>query len=289
MRSARASFLFGIVLAAIPPSFAQSGDMTLPKSVDADSQFSIQTSGSGNATLYVIGFGQVLKRDVQLGGTAYFPAGSLFNAGRYAVILSAGSSSTSGEFDVIPAVKPSDLSFLAKPSRLPVSQHDGITGAVYVFDPYRNLITSPMPVSFALTNPVGAAQTRTITTREGAAWTTMDSSPQQGTDKFVAQAGDVNSSRVIRQVPGDPCGLKMSVLQSGQHVQLQTDPVRDCSGNAVPDGTIVTFTEAFNGAQSTVDVPVKRGIAQVQFPVHEGATISVASGVALGNQIHLEK
>jgi hypothetical protein len=38
-----------------------------------------------------------------------------------------------------------------------------------------------------------------------------------------------------------------------------------------------------------VDVPVKRGIAQVQFPVHQGATISVASGVALGNQIHLEK
>ena len=263
--------------------------MTLPKSVDADSQFSIQTSGSGNATLYIIGLGQVLKRDVQLGGTAYFPAGSLFNAGRYAVILSAGSSSTSGEFDVIPVVKPSDLEFFSLPSRLPVSQHDGITGAVYVFDPYRNLITNPMPVSFALTNPVGAAQTRTITTREGAAWTTMDSSPQQGTDKFVAQAGDVNSSRVIRQVPGDPCGLKMSVLQSGQHVQLQTDPVRDCSGNAVPDGTIVTFTEAFNGAQSTVDVPVKRGIAQVQFPVHEGATISVASGVALGNQIHLEK
>jgi hypothetical protein len=189
----------------------------------------------------------------------------------------------------MPAAKPADLSFLAKPSRLPVGLHDGITGAVYLFDTYRNLITYPTPVSFALTNPAGAVQTRAVVTRNGAAWTSMDSSPQQGTDKFVVQAGDVNSSRVIRQVPGDPCGLKMSALESGQHVQLQTDPVRDCSGNAVPDGTIVTFSETFNGAQSIVDVPVKRGIAQVQFPVHEGATISVASGVALGNQIHLEK
>ena len=289
MKSARTSFFAAVALAATLPAFAQSGNMTLPKSVEAGSQFSIQTSGSGNATLYVIGLGQVLKRDIPAGGTAYFPVGSLFNAGRYAVILSTGSSSTSGEFDVIPVAKPTDLSFLAKPSRLPVSLHDGITGAVYVFDTYRNLITNPMPVSFALTNPSGAAQTRTVSTREGAAWTSMDSSPQQGTDKFVAQAGDVNSSRVIRQVPGDPCGLKISAQQSGRHVQLQTDPVRDCSGNAVPDGTIVTFTEAFNGAQSTVDVPVKRGIAQVEFPIHQDATISVASGVALGNQIHLEK
>jgi hypothetical protein len=284
----RPLILVGTALAAALSAFAQSGDMTLPKTVEAGTQFSIQTSGSGNATLYIIGLGQVLKRDVQLGGTANFPAGSLYNAGRYVVVLS-GASSKSDEFDVVPASKPTDLSFLAKPSRLPVSLHDGITGAVYVFDTYRNLITNPMSVSFALTNPSGAVQTRAVATRNGAAWTTMDSTPQQGTDKFVAQAGDVNSSRIIRQVPGDPCGLKMSVQQSGQHVQLQTDPVRDCSGNAVPDGTIVTFTEAFEGAQSTVDVPIKRGIAQVDFPVHNDATISVASGVALGNQIHLEK
>ena len=42
-------------------------------------------------------------------------------------------------------------------------------------------------------------------------------------------------------------------------------------------------------AQSTVDVPLKRGIAQVEMPAHEGATISVASGVVLGNQIRWEK
>jgi hypothetical protein len=39
---------------------------------------------------------------------------------------------------------------------LPVSLHDGITGAVYVFDAYHNLILKPLPVSFELTPPSGA-------------------------------------------------------------------------------------------------------------------------------------
>ena len=117
----------------------------------------------------------------------------------------------------------------------------------------------------------------------------MDSTAQQGADKFVARVGDVSSMRIVGQVPGDPCTLKMSAHLSGQQVQLQTEPVRDCSGNAVPDGTIVTFTESYQGAQSTVDVPLKRGIAEVKMPARPGARISVASGVVLGNEIRWEK
>ena len=113
----------------------------------------------------------------------------------------------------------------------------------------------------------------------------MDSTGHQGIDQFVARAGGISSTRVIRQVPGDPCALKMSAQKSGQKLELKTDPVMDCSGNAVLDGTIVTFTETYGGGQSTADVPLKHGIAEVAMPAHHGATISVASGVVLGNQI----
>jgi hypothetical protein len=278
-----------MALAAMQLAVAQSGNMTLPKTVEAGSAFSIQSTGSGKATLYIVGPGQALKRDVQMGETASFAAGALYNAGRYVVVLATESSAENGSFDVVPASKPAELSFLAKPSRLPVGLHDGITGAVYLFDAYRNLIDTPTPVSFELSNPSGAVQKRVVTTRDGAAWTVMDSTAQQGIDKFVARMGDISSARVVAQVPGDPCGLKMSARPSGQKVQLATDPVRDCNGNAVPDGTIVTFTEAYNGGQSTVDVPLKRGIAEVEMPAHSGSTISVASGVVLGNQIRWEK
>lgn len=268
--------------------FAQSASVTVPDSIEAGSAFSIRCTGSGTAILYLVGPGQVLSRNVQLGETIYFPAGSLYNAGHYMAVLSVNASEP-GQFDVVPADQPANINFLARPSRLQVGLHGGITGAVYVFDAYRNLIVAPAQVTFELSNPAGATQQRVVTTRNGAAWTAMDSSSQQGSDKFIARAGGISSERVIGQVPGDPCSLKMNATPSGEQVELQTDPVRDCSGNAVPDGTIVTFTESYNGDRSTVDVPLKRGVAKVEMPRHPGATITVASGVALGNQIHLER
>jgi hypothetical protein len=287
VKAGRTWLLAGVAAAALPV-FAQGG-LTVPKTIEAGSAFSVQSTGSGKGTLYIVGPGQALKRDVQLGETTSFAAGSLYNAGHYLVVVTGEGIAESGVLDVAPENTPADLSFLARPSRLPVGLRDGITGAAYVFDAYKNLISESMPVEFALTSPSGDTQSRTVTTHNGVAWTAMDSTPKQGTDKFVARSGAVSTARVIGQVPGDPCGLKMSATPAGQDVRLQTDPVRDCSGNAVPDGTIVTFTEAYNGAQSTVDVPLKRGIAQVEMPAHSGATITVASGVTLGNQIRWER
>jgi hypothetical protein len=277
------------LFATVRPADAQGGGMTVPATVEAGSAFSIQSSGSGKAALYIVGPGQVLKRDVNLGETISIPAGSLYQAGHYVVVLAGESSRESGSLDVLPASKPAELSFLAEPSRLAVGLHNGITGAAYVFDAYRNVIVAPAPVSFELSSPSGATQKRTVTTQNGAAWIAMDSTAQQGADKFMAQIDGVSSTRVIGQVPGDPCGLKMSAKPSGNEVELETGPVRDCSGNAVPDGTIVTFTESYRDSQSTVDVPLKRGIAKVDIPAHSGATISVASGVVMGNQIHWEQ
>jgi hypothetical protein len=270
-------------------ALAENGGMRVPNIVEAGSAFTIQSTGSGKATLYIVGPTQVLKRDVQLGETTMFSAGSLYNAGHYLVVLVGDSSTENGSFDVLPSSKPADLSFFAKPSRLPVGVHDGITGAVYLFDSYHNLISAPMPVSFELSDSSGTVQKSVVVTRNGAAWTGMDSTAQQGTDKFVARSGEISSTRVVRQVPGDPCGLKMSAQQVGKQVELTTEPVRDCNGNAVPDGTIVTFSQAYHGAQSTVDVPLKHGFANVKMTGHSRATFSVASGVVLGNQIRWEK
>lgn len=258
--------------------------LNVPKSIEAGSSFSVQSSGSGPGTLYIVGPGELIKRDVQLGATVEFAPGALYNAGHYLVFVTGGAEE-SGTLDVLPANKPADVSFLARPSRLPVGLREGITGAVYLFDSYQNLITQSMPVAFQLSTPAGTAQTRSVMTHNGAAWVAMDSSPKEGAAQFVARSGDISSTRVIGQVPGDPCGLQMTAKPAGQKVDLETAPVRDCSGNAVPDGTVITFTESYNGEQTTVDVPLKRGVAKVEMPARPGATITVASGVVLGNQI----
>ncbi len=281
--------LGSVLFAAAQLAPAQNGGLTLPSSIEAGSAFSVTSSGSGKGTLYIVGLGQAIKRDVQLGETTEFAAGTLYNAGSYQVILTGDGPQVTQSLEVKPAAQPADVSFLAKPSRLPVRLEGGITGAVYVFDAYKNLITAPLPVNFDLTGPAGQSQTRTVVTRDGAAWTKMNSTAHQGNAKFVARIGSVSSARVIGQVPGDPCALKMTASPDQGEVKLATAPVRDCSGNAVPDGTVVTFTESYNGLESTVDVPIKRGIAEVEMPAHQGAVISVASGVAMGNQIRWEK
>ena len=289
MRARWAHLLGGLAVACSHLAFAAGGSMSVPKIVEAGSPFSIQIPGSGNATLFIVGTGQVLKRDVQLGQTVFFTAGSLYNAGHYLAVLEGDSFTETESLDVVPVSKPANLSFLARPSRLPVGIHAGITGAVYVFDAYHNLISEPMPLSFELSSPTGTVQKSIVVTRYGAAWTEMDSTAQQGIDKFVARVGEISSTRIIEQVPGDPCGLKMTAQQSGQQIRLVTDAVRDCNGNAVPDGTIVTFTETYKGSQSTIDEPLKHGIAQVTISAHKGAMFSVASGVVVGNQIRWER
>jgi hypothetical protein len=287
MKSKCTFILGGLILAAMPLAMAQTGGLRLPKTVEAGSAFSIQSSGSGPAFLYIVGPGQVLRRKVQLGETTVFAPGDLHNAGRYLAVFVGGSSTENGAFDVTAAHQPMVLSFLAKPSRLPVDLHDGISGVVYVFDAFQNLVLVPIQVSFQLTSVTGAEQMRTALTRNGAAWTKMNSAAQEGVAKFVARVGDATSTRVIQQVPGNPCHLRMSARASGQRLAVETEPVRDCSGNPLPDGTIVTFTETYSDGESTVDVPLKRSVARADMPAYGGAKVSVATGVFIGNEIRL--
>src|ERR1700680_4033574 len=215
MRSGLTSFLGGlIVLAAGQLAFAQNGNLVLPKTVEAGAAFSIHTTGNGKAVLYIVGPGQVLRRDVQLGEAVSFASGDMHNAGHYLVVLAAGSSTEDGAFDVTAVYEPKTLSFIAKPSRLPVDLHNGISGVVYVFDTFHNLVLQPTPVSFQLSGVAGAPQTRTVPTRNGVAWTKLDSASKEGAAQFVAQVGSVSDKRVIQQVPGDPCRLRMNVRRS---------------------------------------------------------------------------
>lgn len=280
-------FLLLCFFLASPALLAQSGQLRVPKKIQAGSSFSILTDGSGKAVLYIVGPSQVLRRDVNLGDSIAFASGDLHNTGHYVAILSgANSGEEQAQFDVVAQPQPAELSFLAKPSRLPVSQRDGVSGVVYVFDTFRNLITDPQPVAFEISGAVGPHE-QVATTRNGVAWVRMNSPSKAGATEFRAKAGNIAEKRVIQQFAGDPCKLQMSAQPSGSNVVLQTEPVRDCNGNPVPDGTIVTFTESYDGRQSTVDVPIKRDIARTEMPVRSDAVISLASGVVLGNEIHL--
>jgi hypothetical protein len=101
----------------------------------------------------------------------------------------------------------------------------------------------------------------------------------------VALMGDVSARRVVQQVASDPCNLRMTAQPTVKGILVQTAPVSDCTGNTVPDGTIVSFTALSSLGKTTVDAPIKRGVAKAELPLSGNAVISVASGVVMGNDI----
>ena len=261
---------------------AHGAELNVPEQVTAGDDLNVSTSGSGSATMYLAGPATALKREVRLGGDVKISGEELHAAGRYTLVIGSGSAS----FTVLPA-KTTRLSFLALPSRLPVALNSAISGVVYPFDAFHNLVVQPQTVNFNLSVADAKAVSRPVKTSNGVAWLQLDSTRKAGPAQFVASIGDVEERRVIEQTPSDPCNLRMKIQRNERGLLVETDPIRDCSGNPVPDGTIVTFTETSPQGKSSVDARIKRGIARAELPLVQGAVISVASGVVLGNEVRV--
>jgi hypothetical protein len=158
---------------------------------------------------------------------------------------------------------------------------------VFLFDRYQNLLLTPTPVQFQLAIAETLGESRSATSRDGVAWTQLNAGRRSGPAQFTASSGAIRVRRVVQQVAADPCSLQLKAARAPDgNILVQTDPIHDCSGNAVPDGTIVTFASVDKGGRSTVDARVKRGFAQAELPPSSAATLSVAAGVVLGNEIH---
>lgn len=299
-RTTRSNFAFckrltgSVLLFALPwcasPGWAQAGKLLVPTTVGAGQTFSIPVvgsgqAGSGQATFYLLGPDHVVKRHVSPGSEVQIQSSDVRSAGLYQVILcDSKSSCTSATFEV-KAAPPAHLSFFLHPSRVPVSTRDSIDATAFVFDQYFNLVWAPAVVDFRITPASGTGFSRRGTTRNGVAWMRMDSTPHEGSVRVTAVLGNVEEARVIQQVAAEACGLRMKAAGSGNRVSVETDPVRDCSGNTLPDGTIISFTKIDKLGKSTVDTPIKKGIARAQFSVQGQARISVACGVVLGNEV----
>jgi hypothetical protein len=238
--------------------------------------------GSGNGELLVFGPGTAIKREVN--GNIQLTGEELARAGRYVAILA----DEKKTFFVSPAA-PSKLSFIARPSRVPVSTNDAVIGVAFVFDAQQNLVFQPANVKFDLAVNGASSFSRQVPAKNGVAWIRTTSGSREGAAQFVASLGGDSQpqKRIIQQVASDPCTIRMRAERRGNNVEVVTEPVRDCSGNAVPDGTIITFTQNAPSGRSTIDARVKRGIARATLPAVPNAVISVASGVVLGNEVRL--
>jgi hypothetical protein len=279
--------------------YAQAGELRAPSSAVAGSSISIGTTGTGSATFYLVGPGVSSRRDVNLGGDIQIASSELRNAGKYLAIVCTGSC-RSAQFFVTPAA-PATLTFLVHPSRAPVGLNDVLSGVALPFDQFRNLVVQPTPVNFQLTAGSATVMSHQVSTQDGVAWfraaSGRSAGPLQVNALVTAAAGDstrnastanVSARRIVQQVAADPCNLRIKGQRTAKGIVVETDPVRDCAGNPVPDGTIVTFTARAGGDEkSTVDAPLKKGIARAQMTETGPVVVSAASGVVMGNELHL--
>ncbi|MBV9180979.1 MAG: hypothetical protein JO356_06675 [Acidobacteria bacterium] len=277
---------FPILLVMVASLSAWAAEMHAPAQVTAGTSLAIATNGSGRGTFYLIGPAKVSKRDIQMGSQISVDADELERAGRYLAILCASDGCTATNFSVI-AAAPNRLSLLVHPSRVPVAMSNGITTVAFVFDNFRNLVLKSAPVEFTILPKDGSELRATRQSEHGVAWVTMTSARKEGITRIGASVGHASEVRVVQQVASDACNLRIKASRVNRELLVETDPVRDCSGNPVPDGTVVSFTMTDMGGKTTVDVPIKRGIAKITMPIKGRARISVASGVVTGNDLEV--
>jgi hypothetical protein len=284
-----AVLLAGIASLAVA-GYAQDPDLRAPADAVAGTAASIATTGGGSGTFYLIGPSITLKRDVHLGDAISLTAKELQSAGKYVAIVCSGACHSVGFF-VAPA-KPVNLTFLVHPSRAPVGQNDVVSGVAMPFDEFHNFVLVPAAVDFQLTTAGSAPVSHRVTTQGGVAWFHTNSGRSAGAVQVTASIvtvskNDVSARRVVQQVASDPCSLRIKGERMAKGVVVETEPVRDCTGNPVPDGTVVTFTAKGSQGTDTVDAPIKKGVARAQMSASGPVVISAASGVVMGNELRM--
>ncbi|MGD1023389.1 MAG: hypothetical protein ABR880_11455 [Candidatus Sulfotelmatobacter sp.] len=260
-------------------------DFHVPDSAVAGEEASISTTGSGKAIFYLLGPGVSRKTDITLGGEVQLAPQDLRNAGDYLAIVCLGTCHSESFY--VSASKPADLTFLVHPSRVPVALADAVSGVAFPFDQYRNLVLATENVNFRLTAKDVPLWSRSVRTQNGVAWFRTGSGKSAGPVQVTASLDDLKTPRAMQQVASDPCNLRITGQRTPKGILVQTEPVHDCAGNVVPDGTMVTFTATGSAGMGTVDAPIKQGVARAQMEAPGPTTISVASGVVMGNEIRV--
>lgn len=275
----------GVFICLAMVAAAQDASLPVPSNAIAGQAASIATTGNGSATFYLRGPSISFKREVVLGQNIDLSAKELQSAGDYVAVLCTGTCS-SARFFVAPG-KSAALTFLVHPSRAPVGVNDVISGVALPFDQFHNLMLTPATIQFQLTAKGSAPSSRNVQTHDGVAWFRTSSGKSAGALQISASLSDLVARRVVQQVASEPCNLRIKGQQTAKGILVETEPVRDCSGNPVPDGTIVTFTAKDGHEVSFVDAPVKQDIARATLVAKGPVVVSAASGVATGNELRL--
>src|SRR5438552_12845158 len=170
---------------------AGAAELHPPAQVTAGKSTTITTSGSGDATFYVIGQSVASKRNVQAGTEIAADSEQLERAGIYTAILCASDGCASANFVVTPAA-PNRLSFLVHPSRVPVDSPNRTSAVAFVQDTIHNFVLKSEAVIFSVLPKDGKEISATRNYENGVAWQRLSSAKKEGPTRLGAEIGHAN-------------------------------------------------------------------------------------------------
>jgi parallel beta-helix repeat protein len=190
-------------------------------------------------------------------------------AGVAAVTATVGSLSATAQVTFTPGA-PFTLTLTAVPSTLPVGNSSTLTATAT--DQYGNVVANGTTITF--TTSLGTLSSGTAATSAGNASVTL-SSTVAGVATVTATVGSLSATAQVTFTPGAPFTLTLTAVPSTLPVgssSALTATATDQYGNAVADGTVVSFTTDL-GSVSPVTATTVGGITT--------ATLgSTAAGVA---------
>ena len=232
-------------------------------------RFRFLSQGSGEATFYLVGPDHVVKRNVTL-GTRCCRFSPTTCARRAATRRSSATPHALLPQFEVKATQPAHLSFFLHPSRVPVSTPNSIDATAFVFDQYFNLVPAPSTVDFRITPASGDS---VLPASFHPARSGLDCArtrrAHEGRVQVTARLGNVEEARVVQQVAAEACALARESYAERKTVHLETDPVRDCSGNALPDGTVVSFTTIDEMARALSTLRSRKALPETQFSIQD--------------------
>src|SRR6202167_4661287 len=232
--------LICVAVCLVQACSAQSTDISAPASVVAGDEATLSTTGSGRASFYLLGPGISRKSDVALGQAIQLHAQDLRNAGAYLAILCSDTCHRATFY--VNAAKPTSLTFVVHPSRVPVKLDNAVSGVAFPFDQFHNLALTPVTVDFQLTGGNALLFSRAVRAQDGIAWFRTTSGKSAGPLQVGAAIDGLSVRRVAQLVASDPCNLRTKGQRTVSQILVETAPVHDCTLNSVSDGSIVTFT-----------------------------------------------
>lgn len=166
------------------------------------------------------------------------------------------------------------------------AQHWSMT-VLIAFDTFGNPVAEGTQVEVLALHPDGRLEKKVIEVHHLLAWVRIFSDTKAGRTLIATRIGPIHGSEgTLLEVAGWPVPFSISadpqpLPADGRLItMLRTAPVLDRFGNAVPDGTLVTFiVYAPDGSFSTVPAYTIGGIAEapLQAPLQPGSYIAQAT------------